>query len=862
MSNKPTRTLVTMMALALMAAPVAKAAKGNSGGNGGGGNGSGNTTGATGGMSGGNNGNGVGNTGPGNQGNTSPNGNAGGTTTSSSNGGGNNNGSGNGGNTGGMSGGNNGNGVGNTGPGNQGNTSPNGNAGGTTTSSSNGGSQGGNGNGGGNTNGNGNGGNTTGHSGGNNGNGVGNTGPGNQGNDGPNGNAGGTTGTQGGTSGNAQGGATGNAQGGTNGNGQGGSNGNAQGGTTGSQTSGGQTSGGQTSGGQTSGGQTSGGGSTTGGQTSGGSTGGQTSGGSTGGQTSGGGSTGGQTGETNGGSSGGSTGGGTTGGEVVAEEKIKPELKVRVLPLAFGNYDIAKKVINLTPAARTNSPDMALALDEYRNGFAVTQMRMWDAGLGVAPQMYLQNASGLASLATAVVGLAPTKGKMVQFERLIRDEKELHDLQKLEIPYTLEKLAAYKVGESVTYENMGGILFSGGAGVAGIFTGGSVAAEGGFKTTVLKSGADKAYVQVNKLKIRKASLFTGAAILKIDASTNKQLSDGFSYEFDFNAGDDVVDAYEAILTGNATLAQEMAAKGLRSGVKAIDTNNSVQTMKKRGLSLGIPMVAIANWSTGRTQGHSETMVNADKTTTQLDYGVYFKEQTGRFFHKHKRLMRSFYSGKAQLLNKNMESIGSEQKATYLWSYENDKTSAKNFERVVNRFHRDLGLRSVFNPFINSKGREKLGYVKLEAQVEVPEAFTKRLIGLAMDEKFKSSISSKGMDLLGKYFQKGDVDELCVNEESEYEEVSALDICKEELARETSKAVKKINDLLLDMASESDSKKFVALQANMGKELVKNQFVLGSLFSADSKCELAYSLKLHGERLSKIDRTVKANPACR
>ncbi len=846
----------------------------------------------------GNNGNGVGNTGSGNQGNTSSNGNAGGTTGSTAGGGS---------NVGNTGNGNNGNGVGNTGSGNQGNTSSNGNAGGTTGSTTGGGSNSGA---------------TGGHAGGNNGNGVGNTGPGNQGNDTQNGNAGGTTGgnnggsnggNNGGSNGGNNGGSTGGDNGGSNGGNNGGSNGGNNGGSNGGNNGGsnggnnggsnggnnggsnggnnggsnggdnGGSNGGDNGGsnGGDNGGTTGGdNGGTTGGD-NGGTTGGDnggTTGGDNGGTTGGdeGGTTGGDEGGTNGGDEGGTNGGdeggetgGEEGGDNVGEEdetgevvetqdssKPKKKVKVRVLPLVFGNYDIFKKVVNLT-AGELQTANTPVILDDFKAGFQVSQMKSYNLGLGIAPQVYVDNATGLMALSTGVVGLAATKNSLVQFERFIETEEEVSQMANLPIPYKKNQLDLYKTGESVYFENTGGMLFIGGVSVAGVFTGGSVVAEGGFKTFVTKTDHNKVSVQVVKTKINNTTLFTGFTVIKLDAASNKQLNRGFSYNFDLNS-DAAIDAYERLLAGNAVPAQELSARGAFTGVVITDTFNNSQNVRSRGLTIGIPMVFIYNWSTGKTYGQTETLYHENNSKTDLNYGVYFKELNGRFFHKHKKLVRTFYSGKA--LNKTSKGsvISQDQLATYLWSYENDSSKSTTFKKALKTFQKDLGLRSVFNPSISPK--EILGYMKLEAQVEIPESYTKRMIK-AIDAGLVSDVMVKqSANLINDYFAKGDLDELCLNEDDEV--IAQGPSCKDKLARQTKISLKKINSILSQMNKSANAAEFTALHALVGKEVVKNQFVLGTFFAMDSKCELSYKVKLEGERLSRVIKKVAANPDCR
>lgn len=371
-------------------------------------------------------------------------------------------------------------------------------------------------------------------------------------------------------------------------------------------------------------------------------------------------------------------------------------------------------------------------------------MRSYMVGMGVAPQVYLSGATGLASLATGIVGIAPVKGKTVLFERFAENESELTNLKSVSLPFQVRHLNDYKTGESVYFESTGGLLYTGGLGLAAAYVGGSVVAEGGVRTLVTKTADNKAYVQMNKISLKKLSMFTGVAVLALDATRERELTEGLAFNFNFAAGKDVVTAYESLMAGNAIPAQELAKRGLYSGVEKVQSSQLTQVSRKRGITLGIPMVAISNWRTGKTYGKSETQLYADDSQTTLNYGIFFKENNGRFFHNHKKLVRSFYSGQAVNV-KDGKVQASEQKATYFWNYENDSASSRHFAKALKTLHKDLGIADSFSPSLD-RG-ENLGYINLEAQVDFPEAYTKQLIRQASAQTLPKSWLIRDLDWL-------------------------------------------------------------------------------------------------------------------
>lgn len=122
------------------------------------------------------------------------------------------------------------------------------------------------------------------------------------------------------------------------------------------------------------------------------------------------------------------------------------------------------------------------------------------------------------------------------------------------------------------------------------------------------------------------------------------------------------------------------------------------------------------------------------------------------------------------------------------------------------------------------------------------------------------MSKRAVSLISKYFAEGDVDDLCRNDDDEV--IYGNSSCKDMLSRETVNALGKIKNLLVQMKAAKTPAQYTSLQALMGKEVVKNQFVLNTLFALDTDCKLTYQVKVEGQRISRLIKTVPANPACR
>ena len=526
--------------------------------------------------------------------------------------------------------------------------------------------------------------------------------------------------------------------------------------------------------------------------------------------------------------------------------------------MAYGNYDIFNRAVNLTPADETDLRNNETRLDIYESGFIVTQMRMWDAGLGAMPAVYLENTSGLASLATGVAGLAITKGRYVQYERLVQEESRVDNLAVIPLPLSKKSLDRYLPGESAYFESNGGLLFIAGPGIAGAYAGGSVLAEGSFRTLVKKTGYNRAEVQVVKAKVRTASLFTGLTVMKLDSTKVKQLSEGLNYEFDFSRGGNVAaKAYEQLIAGNSSLAEEESQRSGLTGVTRISDSKGREVTRKRGMALGIPMVAMFNWTTGKTYGETATRTYADRTTTDLNYGVYFKEEKGRFFHKHRKITRSFYSAKAVTKDENEKVIVTNEEANFLWSYENDSATSSSLQGAISLFHKDLGLKTEFNPTIE-RG-QKLRFINLEAKVNIPESYIRKIISESQSGRSQAIMQDKARGLISDYFSNGDELDLCRDED---ERTTGLDQCERGLMRESMRSISRIQSSLAGLRNSRSASAYTYAVALMGKELVKNQFVMNAFFAQDKSCSVKYEVKLEGRRLSRMIKQIPANKDCR
>ncbi|MFL5783220.1 MAG: hypothetical protein ACJ76H_01340, partial [Bacteriovoracaceae bacterium] len=390
------------------------------------------------------------------------------------------------------------------------------------------------------------------------------------------------------------------------------------------------------------------------------------------------------------------------------------------------------------------------------------------------------------------------------------------------------------------------------AGLSALYAGGTVVADGGFHTLVKKTERG-ARVEITKANVRTVSLFAGAAVLKLDGTRVKQLNEGFAYEFDFTrGGNEAVKVYEQLLAGNIKKAQEKSV----TGVTRVNDVLGKEITKKRDISLGVPMVAIYNWSAGKTYGQTATKAYGDMTTTDLNYGVYFKEEKGRFFHKHKKITRAFYSTRATTKDASKNLLAVNDEANFLWSFESDAATSGSYKSALKLLHKDLGLQEEFNPLFD-RG-EKLRFVRLEANVKIPENYMSKLISQAITGRNRGKMQAEARNLIAKYFSHGDKLALCQDDDT----ASEISSCQRKYLNESLSAINKIQSGLLSLKTKKDASSYTYEVALLGKELLKNQFVMNSFLALDDTCQVNIEVKLEGRRVSRMLKSIPANKSCR
>ncbi|MBI2522599.1 MAG: hypothetical protein HYV97_19420 [Bdellovibrio sp.] len=653
------------------------------------------------------------------------------------------------------------------------------------------------------------------HGEGNNGNGIGNTGPGNQGNDKPVGNAGGDNNCDNGNHGSNDHGDNGNHGSGNNGdNGNHGSGNNGDNGNHGSGNHGsGEDSGNQGSGTQGSGDQGSG-----------------------------------------------SQGSGDQGSGTQSSENGRGKFQFKLVPLLFGDIDSVTRIYNMTGTENSlfkdsnDSDTLAiLELDNFINGFKVVKQIDYNLGIGVAGVLTHTAVPGVG----ASLGIAPYGGSKVVFTNYASDELALKDMKR-RVPFKANEAQELQVGESVLLDQKGGLFIGAGISAYGLGIGGKVIIEGHFKTYVERLSDDKVLTSIFTDKVMGGSLYTSIGILALSQNKIREMSEGFNYIIDLS-DEDGSNAYEALLKGDLTLAEQVADLSPLRAVKRTETLQRKLVGNSRRLTLGIPFISLSAGE-GLFLEHSYRVNHQDGLSTDMEYGIYQKSSSSRMLTHHKSVSQVFVGGTAETQDQTLGRISKIMEAKFNWKYDDDHGTSKKFQKYLRNLKGRTGLDEFLNVLIADK--EKLAYTEVNFNLTYPDLYLRYLLAKGNEEDFANDVQIRAHELMVEYFKDQiDQDRICPwNVGSDNLSVIATKICVKTFAKQIAKKTAQFSLLAATTrAKQKEAKKFAKSLAHLGELIWSNPFLFRSLVEQGRKCGLTADLVITGKRISYLKRELVSKP---
>lgn len=558
-------------------------------------------------------------------------------------------------------------------------------------------------------------------------------------------------------------------------------------------------------------------------------------------------------------------------GDTSIQPKPEVELRSKLEPIFYLDFDITRKIINRTlhDSSKANNQTItydfnpnreSLILGDYQDGFTVVDYHLIEGGIGLRAKLFYENASGLKELFYAYAGIIPYAGKdmmTVRYANTLAAAKKMPRFSNP--PETADDLANWSLGDSMTYESTGGVMFIAGAGFSLIGVSGAKIAKGTWKVYVEKTDIQTAYVKITKNKLDSLSGHVGGVLVSIGTGEFKSSDDGFSYKLDLTSQTGR-QAFADLLSGNV-LGVQMLEQNQDPSVLHVDNFKITSAGKFNNFFLGLPLILNTNWSSGNIYSFEATDMIIDQKKAQAHYGVYSKDRQTRVFATKRSRTYTFYGADYSVTDSQNQVLNG-QFGHFIWSYHNEDSSQSSLRKAMKELVRQVGLQNLV--LVNIPSNDDLNYTGLNFEVSFDQNQTDRMIRAAQLQGFVAW-KEQGSKALNTYFKTTeDRLGLCENFSSTNNDNFGTADAAEDIRKRcysyyksggigedgTLEAIEKMHQALREMgtAKGSNSEIFVKAYAKFGKAALTNPFTFNkALELAGTGVELTYTVE--GEKLS-------------
>jgi len=543
--------------------------------------------------------------------------------------------------------------------------------------------------------------------------------------------------------------------------------------------------------------------------------------------------------------------------EIIA--RVKKEWKISFAPAYFIDYDFGKLVLNQagsdvggrTPASvkgralrspvlykdkfknkKGRPPALPIPRIELNNDgpFLVKKSFQINAGMGGSMAANYANAGTLSQLSISV-SLIPTIGGGAKTTRMVDTTEEAKKAKQLSLPSKVDDFSNWKVGDQLEYDVHGGIVFSGGVGFYGLAAGVSYVAQGLWKKTYRKNGANEIFARLDKNKMMSFGAYLAAGLVSL--SINKFISSENGFTFTFNT---------STQKGRRLLILFM--KGKMNEVQEAARNESDPTVMAgfkikgktggwgAGAGIGIPYLpASARWNKSNFLSESKTTFMGGKRFKKDT--VYGKIITfsGRFFPFFTNYVDGFFANVRIYKGAREKFMGTVKTGQYSYNFQKSYTRVSQLKKVIKKLKDKTGLIDFLNVEF-PEGLKKVGSAELKFGIKFKTAATQFLIAQRDTLHFENI--SKGF--VDSYFaalkNPGPVDiyNYCAVDWKIYR-----NRCRKNFAKETRKAIKKMKKALRKMASVDGSgansrETLAKAYVDFGQAMTKNPFTLQTVLN--------------------------------
>ncbi|MBS1971821.1 MAG: hypothetical protein JSU04_16030 [Bdellovibrionales bacterium] len=526
------------------------------------------------------------------------------------------------------------------------------------------------------------------------------------------------------------------------------------------------------------------------------------------------------------------------------DEKKDKELKHKVVPYFFINFDWGNWMANMTPykslppapvepAALLGNGRDRMVVNNFRDGVQKTGYGFLVGGFGAKMTWWYDNASGVAKQWWAYVGIAPLIGRQMNSVRYYRTYDEADKaVGYRSVPSTAKSAGVLSQGDSVTYLSTGGLIFSAGTGLNVVGVGATAIAQGTWETYIEKVDNEHVYVKLTKGKLTSFSVSTGVAIVQVSETAFRNSDDGFSYLY--NLSTEVGrKAYEDVIRGNVIASDQISKSRPRNLVEKapvlkVATFTNLNTGRFLGVSMGLPIIWNSAYTKGNINSYSTTDFHINNKTARVHYGIYSETKNFQLWNRHRETDLMFYGAKYTINSPEGNEDGSFGR--YSYAYRNEHATPRRLNKSIAGLIQHTGIDDLS---IDVPDDDKLGYAGVEFNTTLSEDNTKRLMAAA--QKYGDSYFINIADrYYNDYRHKGDVYNNCLG--------PATPICWNYILDETHAAMRDMRKELIAMIDlrAKDPKAYAAAYGRFGEAMTKNHMTYrAALEIAGPGIEISY-----------------------
>ncbi len=487
------------------------------------------------------------------------------------------------------------------------------------------------------------------------------------------------------------------------------------------------------------------------------------------------------------------------------------------------------------PIAAASNIAKKLEVSSQNSGFLVEKKVAITAAVGGAVvAAYSAWTPGTA----LTLGMAPIVGTEKIYRTIVKTGSEAENVSVPATPSSLNDLKKLKVGDSLSFAQMGGVMFSAGAAYVVVNVGVNYVAVGQWKTEVQKVSDSVYYVNRTAMKMNNFGAAVGSTLtLAYTASQFKSADAQFSWLFNAADPQGAKALENFVFKGIALDAQKISNTQGDTTVLAVTKQDNVARGALRTISMGVPYVT-ASWGKGRINSTQVTQYFPDNTLGDANYSVYMKARDSRMFNWIENSTVAFTAARYNVKDaKTLALQDSGYFGQFAFSYTDTHTNDYELQSAVNQLVALTGLRNELYVDIPKAGN--LGYSSVTFMLTFDKSATDFLMALAQDRQASLKLERDAQAFLTGYLRTNKFDRKADTYQDPLKVCGTVynyhaDACVSQAQDATLTATGQVIVNLRDMKAalnRNDRAAFTLAYADLGKSLTSSPFTFQAVLSA-------------------------------